>query len=116
MAQYALLLTHAPNRYHDLSENDYMAIIKDYVDWVEKLTADGIYKGGHKLVDEAGKILSNTGGSTEVHEGPYTELAEVLGGLMILEAESYDAVVEIAKTHPHLIHNSTLEIREIHDV
>ncbi len=116
MKSFALLLNHAPDRYQNLAEADYMEIIKDYVAWVEKLSAEGTYKGGHKLVEGAGKTLTNANGNTEVHESPYTELAEVLGGLMIIEAEDYDAAVAIAKTHPHLVHNISLEIREIHDV
>ena len=34
MAKFALLLNHAPDRYTQLGEDDYLAIIKDYVTWV----------------------------------------------------------------------------------
>ena len=116
MNTYALMLNHAPDRYEGLSEDDYMEIIKDYVAWTEKMTADGVYVGGEKLADGPGRVLTRTEGGIEVHETPLAELAEVLGGFMMIKAESYDAAVEIAKTCPHMVHNTGLEVRQIHDV
>ena len=49
----------------------------------------------------------------DVHEGPFTELAEVLGGFMIIEAADWDEAVAIAREHPHMKHNQRLEIRAI---
>lgn len=116
MKTYALLLNHAPDRYDGLSEDDYMDIIKDYVAWTEKLTAEGVYVGGEKLAGGPGKVLTRTDDGIEVHDTPLAELTEVLGGLMMVRAENYDAAVEIAKTCPHMKHNTGLEVREIHDV
>jgi len=116
MNTYMLLLNHAPDRYSDLSEDDYMAIISDYIAWTEKMTADGVYAGGEKLADGPGKLLTKTNDGVEVHDSPMAELAEVLGGVMMIKAADYDAAVAIAKTCPHMVHNSSLEIREIHAV
>lgn len=116
MPTYALLLNHAPDRYDGLSEDEYMAIIRDYVAWVESMTEKGVYKGGHKLDDAPGKVLGSNGGSIDVHDSPFAEVSEVLGGLMLIEAADYDAAVEIAKTCPHLVHNRSLEIRKVDDV
>ena len=49
MAKFAFLLPHAPDRYADLDQDAYTAIISDYVAWVEYLAAKGVYQGGHKL-------------------------------------------------------------------
>ena len=116
MATFALLLNHAPDRYDGLSEDEYMAIIKDYVGWVEELTATGVYQGGHKLNTAPGKVLTSAAGSIEVHDSPFAELTEVVGGMMIIQADDYDQAVEIARTCPHLIHNRSLEVRLIDDV
>lgn len=116
MTTYMLMLNHAPDRYDGLAEDDYMAIIKDYVGWVEDMTARGIYKGGHKLQDGPGKTLTRANGAVEVHESPFAELPEVLGGVMLFEAEDEAAAVAIAREHPHFRHNSSLELRAIHDV
>lgn len=116
MSQFILLLPHAPARYQGMSEDDYMDIIKDYVAWTEKMTADGVYVMGEKLVDETGKVLNRNGDTVEVHDMPMTELAEILGGFMVIEAADYNAAVEVAKTCPHLLHNDRIELREIHAV
>lgn len=116
MNTYMLLLNHAPDRYHDLSEDEYMAIIADYVAWTEKLTAEGIYTGGEKLADGPGKLLTRTDSGVEVHDSPMAELAEVLGGVMMIKATDYDAAVEVAKTCPHLKYHAGLEVREVHAV
>ena len=116
MAQFMLMLNHAPDRYSGLSQDEYMDIIKDYIAWMEQKAEAGIYQGGHKLTDDSGKTVSSNNGTVEVHDSPFAELPEVLGGVMIVEAEDYDAAVELARGHPHLVHNTTLQIREIHDV
>jgi hypothetical protein len=116
MTTYMLMLNHAPDRYDGLSEDDYMAIIKDYVGWVEAMTEKGIYKGGHKLDDGPGKTLTAASGQIEVHESPFAELPEVLGGVMLFEAEDEAAAIAIAKAHPHFKHNTSLGLRAIQDV
>ncbi len=116
MAQYMLLLNHAPDRYSSLSQDEYMDIIKDYMDWMEQQMAAGIYVGGEKLGEDSGKTLTARNGSVEVHDSPFAELPEVLGGYMIIEAADYDAAIDIARQHPHLVHNSSLQIRQLHKV
>ncbi len=114
MSHYALLLPHTPNRYSKLSESEFMDTMKDYIAWVEELTKDGTFVGGHKLADEPGKLLVATESGVELHDGPFAEMTEVLGGIMVIQAEDYDDAVRIARTCPHLIHNSRIEIRQVH--
>lgn len=113
MAKYALMLPHRPDRYQGLSEDEYMNIIKDYIAWVEDMSAKGIYQGGHKLTDHPGKSLTANGSGIEVHDIPAVEITELLGGLMVIEAGGWDEAINIARTCPHLIHNERIEIREI---
>ncbi len=116
MPKFALLLPHAPDRYTALSEAENMDVIKDYVAWVEDLETKGAYAGGYKLTDEAGKTLVTSHDGVSVHDGPFAELAEILGGIMVIEAEDWDAAVAIARTNPHLKHNKRIELRAVHDV
>lgn len=116
MSQFALLLPHRRDRYAKLDEAGYVDIIKDYIAWVEDLTAKGIYQGGHKLTDTDARVLDASNGTIAAHDSPFTEATEILGGIMIIEAADYDEAEAIARTHPHLVHNSRIEIRMIHDV
>jgi hypothetical protein len=116
MSNFALLLNHKPDRYDNVDETEMMEIIKDYIAWVEKLSAEGIYQAGEKLIPAPGKTLTKKADSIDIQDSPFTELKEVLGGFMIIKADDYDHAVQIAKTCPHLIHNDSLDIRQIHDV
>ena len=116
MAKFALLLHHAPDRYTGLDEDEFVGIMKDYIGWVQDAAAKGIYTGGHKLTASAGTEVTSGPNGVQVHDGPFAELPEVLGGLMIVEVDTLEDAVELAKNHPHLVHNSRIEIREIEDV
>lgn len=115
MAKYALLLPHAPDRYKKLEPEELMDTMKDYMAWVESLTADGVYAGGYKLVDQPGKLLVAHRDGAVLHDGPFAEMAEVLGGIMIINAADMDDAVRIARTNPHLRHNKRIEIRLIQE-
>lgn len=115
MKTFALLLPNEPDRYSGLDAERYAEIIKDYIAWVDQLTEDGVYVGGHRLTDAPGKTLVAREGGVEVFDSPFAETAEVLGGLMLIRAESLEAAVSIARTNPHLRHNRRIIIREVYD-
>ena len=116
MAKFLYLLNHAPDRYQGLSAEENMEIIKDYIAWVEAQTEAGRYLGGEKLQEGPGKTLRRGGEGVELFDAPFAEVPEVLGGYMLIEARDMDEAVELARSHPHLVHNEVLHIQEIHDV
>ena len=116
MAKFMLILNHRPGRYDDLSPEENWAIIKDYIAWVERQAGAGVYLGGEKLGGEGGRTVSRPSGDLEVHDAPFAELPEVLGGYMIIQAEDYDHAVALSADHPHLVHNEALVIRQIDEV
>jgi hypothetical protein len=50
-----------------------------------------------------------------VTDGPYVESKEFLGGFWIIEADSYDEMVELVSDSPHLAAGS-LELRQIEEM
>jgi len=112
MAKFVLMLPHARDRYENLPEAEFMDLMKDYIGWVEEMSANGKYLGGEKLLADGGKVVTNKTGNIEVHDGPFAEVAEVLGGFMVIDAGDYDEAVEIARSHPHMKHNETIIIRQ----
>ena len=68
------------------------------------------------LVDMGGKLgkgkLVTTEGTTD---GPFVESKELIGGYMIVSAESLEEAIEIASGCPGLVSpGSGVEVREIH--
>jgi hypothetical protein len=77
-------------------------------DWQEKFGENIVDMGGK--LKSAGKVLTATG----VTDGPFTEAKEIVGGYMVVAAESYDHAVEIVRECPGVVApGSSTEIREI---
>ncbi len=75
--------------------------------WKEKFQANIVDMGG-KL--GGGKVVTSEGAT----DGPFVEAKEVVGGFMIVEAESMDEAVEVAQESPGVaMPGSSVEIREI---
>jgi len=76
--------------------------------WKEKFKANILDMGGK--LKPGGKIVAASG----VTDGPFVETKEIVGGFMIVAAESYDRALEVARESPGLVSpGSTIEIREI---
>lgn len=111
MAKYLLLL-HLPRDIDKgLSPSEIQAIIQKYSDWRARLERDRRFLAGQKLRDD-GRVLRRQGSQVSVTDGPYGEAKEVLAGYFLVEADSYEQTVEMAKAGPHL-QRGTVEIREV---
>ncbi len=79
--------------------------------WYEKWGATGKLDGGHQLQPpQTAKTVRSTG----VTDGPFIETKEVLGGYSVIEADSIDEAVEVAKTWPGVDRGwITIELRPV---
>jgi hypothetical protein len=79
-----------------------------YNAWKEKFK-DAIFDMGDKLKSE-GRVVT----ASSVADGPFVEVKEVVGGYMIVSAETYDGAVEVVRACP-AVHapGASLEIREM---
>ncbi len=75
--------------------------------WKEKFQ-DNIVDMGGKL--GSGKVVTSEGAT----DGPFVEAKEVVGGYMIVSAESIEEAVEIARQSPGVaMPGSSVEVREV---
>ena len=74
--------------------------------WKEKFQ-DNIVDMGGKL--GGGRIVT----SEDTTDGPFVEAKEVIGGYMIVSAESMEEAVEVARESPGVFPGSSVEVREI---
>ena len=75
--------------------------------WKEKFKAN-IVDMGDKL-KPGGKVVTASG----VTDGAFVEAKEVVGGFMIVTAESWERAIEVAKEMPMLMPGARIEIREM---
>jgi len=82
--------------------------LKHWQEWFGKLAAEEKLARPVQRFDAAGKVLKSGG---LVENGPYIELKESIGGLVIIRASSYEEAVEVAKGCPVLELGGNVEIR-----
>jgi hypothetical protein len=76
--------------------------------WMEKFKANLSDLGGK--LEPTGKTFSRSG----ITDGPFPEAKEVIGGFMIVTADSYEEALEVAKAFPSaMCPGSSIEVREI---
>ena len=111
--QYMLLLYDDPSEYRDMSPAEMQAMIERYSAWARSVGQQGKLKGNNKLRDEGGRIVRGVDGRVVVADGPYAEAKEIVSGYFLVEADSYDEAVDIARGCPHAQSRGKIEIREI---
>ena len=90
------------------SPDEMQAMFARWNAWKEKFK-DNIVEMGGRLTP-GGKVLTASG----VMDGPLVEAKEIIGGYMIVTADSYDRALEVAAGCPGLIRpGSSCEVREI---
>ncbi len=83
------------------------AMYARFTEWREKFREN--------LVDPGGKLGAGKLVAAEGTDGPMLEVKELVGGYMILVAESLEAAIAIARACPGLVRpGSGVEVIEIH--
>jgi hypothetical protein len=93
-----------------LAPEEIQKVLGRFMDWFERLKAEGIAKTGQPLARE-GKIVSGKKGT--VSDGPFAESKEAIGGYFLLNVATLDQAVEIARQCPILEYGSTVEVRPV---
>lgn len=86
-----------------MSADDQAADVERHREWFQKFGASVV--GGEELDDPASVKTLRPGRQGEgivVTDGPYVETREILGGFVIVEAESVDEAVAMAREWPSL--------------
>jgi hypothetical protein len=99
------------------SAEEQQADVERHIEWFRR-HRDHI-AGGEEL-DEPRTVKTlrpgRQGEGVVVTDGPFVESKEILGGFVILEAESIEQAVEIASDWPSLTHmpNSTVQVQPVY--
>ena len=111
--QYALLFYHPPASEIPEAERagTILAMLDEMRAWQAELEAAGVFRTTLGLAGvEAATSLRGQGGAVLVHDGPYAETKEILGGLAILDCADLDEALRFARRCP-LVRIGTIEVR-----
>lgn len=89
------------------SPEQMQAIIQPFQDWIGSIAAQNKLVAPPKRWDTGGKVIKQG----VVTDGPYAEIKESLGGMILIRAENYDDAVAIAQGCPILQWGGTVEVR-----
>src|SRR5262245_66588531 len=100
MSDFIVLLHEAPSRL-EMSPTEMQEIILKYRTWSDKLHATGRVQLSRKLRDEGGKQVRMERGQMVASDGPFAEAKDVISGVFVVSAESYDEVQGLLQGCPH---------------
>ncbi len=94
------------------SPEEIQASVKPWQDWIGSIAAQGKFQSTN-ILGPVGKVLKP---GNVVTDGPYAELKEIIGGYILVKAESLDDAMEMAKGCPVLHYGGFVEVREIEQI
>ena len=106
-----MLLFRGPHWDQGLSADELQQTMDNVMAWFEGLNQRGKIKGAQPLGAQ-GRTVSGTNGRF-VLDGPFTETKEAVGGYLVLQANSFEEAVEVARTNPVLRYGVSVEVRPI---
>ncbi len=95
----------------DLSLDEMRAVMDKTYAWFDRLRQEGKLKAAQPLFAE-GKIVAGRG-QRNVTDGPFAESKETVGGYLMLNVNTMDEALEIAREWPLLDCGSSLEGRPV---
>lgn len=111
-----LLLVYSDEEMREaLPEGEYDARMRYCLQHADELKEQGTLKSYRQLeAPSTGKSVRIRNGKTSVFDGPFAETKEVLAGFNLIEADSLEQAVEIAKDIPWA-QTGCIEVRPVRD-
>lgn len=111
MKDFALLFRQPKYDQLELPEAEQAALFKKWQDWLGGIAAQGrIVVPPTRLVPNQGRVLKAGG---VVTDGPFVEIRERLGGLIVIRAEDLEEATTLAHGCPAIDHGGSVEIRQV---
>ena len=111
MKEFVLLFRQPDYDYSKATPEKMKALHKKWQEWGEAIAEQGkLANNGPRLTME-GKVLKPGGVITD---GPFVEIKEKLGGLIIVKAESLEEAITLAHGCPAIDEGGSVEIRPVY--
>jgi hypothetical protein len=113
MEEYALIMRHEDGM-KTASPEQVQQWMKLTMDWIGGIAAQNKFVSGTGLPFDDARVVTNKNAKKVVTNGPFGEIKETIGGLIIVKAESMDEAVEFAKGCPVLLgEGNSMEVRKV---
>lgn len=114
MANFMYLFRGGFDSNPDIAAEQMQAQMQKWVAWMQQLSKQGHFKAGEPL-EKTGKVLRAN--KKAIHDGPFAEAKDVVGGYLIVTAETLEHATELAKGCPILENDGgTVEVRAIREM
>jgi hypothetical protein len=112
--KYVMLILDIPEKEPAQGTPEYGAWYTEIQAWYEKWGATGRLDGGNALQPPS---TAKTVRASGVTDGPFMETKEVVGGYSVIDAETIDEAVEVARTWPGVDRGwIAMEVRPVWDM
>jgi hypothetical protein len=110
MEQFALIFRHEDGT-KIASPEQIQVWMKQTMDWVGSIAAQNKFVSGTGLPFDDAKVVKS---NKTVTNGPFGDIKETIGGLIIVKAETVEEAVEFAKACPILQgEGNSVEVRKV---
>lgn len=110
MPKFLFVYHSASNDEQNYSPEEMQQFMQTWMKWIEEGYAKGwMLDPGDALLPD-GKVVDP---DKVVHDGPFAESKEIVGGYTIVNAETLAAAAEIAKSCPILMTCGKVEVRQL---
>ena len=93
----------------NFSAEEEQSLMNVWEKWIDGIIDQNILVSRGNRLGSDGRMIKN---GVLITDGPYVELKEIIGGYLIIRANSIDEAAEIAKSAP-LVGAGTIELRSI---
>jgi hypothetical protein len=94
--KYMILIYGNVEGWKAMDPDSFRALMAAHTALQQELQASGEFVDTNELPIDNAKIVRTRGGVSEVTDGPFVEIKEILAGYYIVECESIDRASEIA--------------------
>jgi hypothetical protein len=106
-----MLIFRGTDWHKGLSPEKMQEVAGEWMAWFKRLSDQGTAIAGNPL-EPAGKVVSGKGGRV-VADGPFAEAKEAIGGYFLLNVNTLEDAVAIAKECPGLPYGAKVEVRPV---
>lgn len=113
MDEYALIMRHEDGK-KIASPEQIQQWMKQTMEWIDGITAPSEFISGIGLPFDKARVVTTKNSRILITNGPFGEIKETLGGLIIIKANSLEEALEVAKACPILQgEGNSVEVRQI---